>query len=113
MKKIAIICILAVMLGTMPIYAADTNSAQQLQNNNPQLYQDLMNLKDQIMQNPNQVTDLLQNQDVQDQIRGWIQKPDVQSQIHQWLQNPVVQDNLKILFQNQNIKNDLNKLMNG
>lgn len=115
MKKIAIICILAVMLGTMPIYAADTttNSAQQLQTNNPQLYQDIMDIINQINQNPNQITDLFQNQDVQNQIGKWIQKPDVQNQIHQLLQDPTIQNYLNTLFQNKDIKNDLNKLLNG
>lgn len=100
MRKIAILCIFAVMLGAMPIYAADTNTAQQLQTDNPQLYQDLINLKNDILQNPDQIIGLLQNQDVQDQI-------------HQWLQNSSVQDALNILLQNQDIKNDLNKLING
>lgn len=113
MKKIAIICIFAVMLGTMPIYAADSSAAQQLQSENPQLYQDLMDIKDQIMQNPGQITDLLQRQDVQNEISQWLQREDVQNQIYQWLQNPVVQKNLNILFQNQNIKNELNNILNG
>ncbi|NYB25788.1 MAG: hypothetical protein HVN34_00405 [Methanobacteriaceae archaeon] len=113
MKKIAIICILAVMLGTMPIYAADSSAAQQLQQENPGLYQDLMDIKDQIMQNPDQITQLLQNQDVQNEISQWLQRQDVQAQIYQWLQNPVVQENLKLLFQNQNIKNELNNILNG
>ena len=113
MKRIAIICILAVMLGTMPIYAADSSAAQQLQSDNPQLYQDLMDIKDQIMQNPDQITSMLQNQDVQNEISQWLQREDVQNQIYQWLQNPVVQDNLNILFQNQNIKNELNNILNG
>ncbi|MGZ7068945.1 MAG: hypothetical protein ACXVHT_11620 [Methanobacterium sp.] len=114
MKRIiATLCIFAVMLGVMPIYAADSSSAQQLQSNNPQLYQDIMNLKDQIMQNPGQITDLLKNQDTQNQILQWIKNPDVQNNIHQVLQNPVVQNDLNILFQNQDIKNDINKIMNG
>ena len=45
MKRIAAICILAVMLSTMPIYAADSSAAQQLQSDNPQLYQDLQDLR--------------------------------------------------------------------
>lgn len=113
MKRIAILCIFAVMLGAMPIYAADSSAAQQLQTDNPQLYQDLVDLKNQILQNPNQITDLLKSQDVQNEIRQWLQRQDVQNQIHQWLQNPVVQENLNILFQNQNIKNDLNNILNG
>ncbi len=113
MKKIAIICIFAVMLGTMPIYAADSSAAQQLQSDNPQLYQDLVDIKNQITQNPNQITDLLQRQDVQNEISQWLQRQDVQNQIYQWLQNPVVQENLNILFQNQDIKNELNKILNG
>lgn len=113
MKRIAIICIFAVMIGAMPIYAADSSATQQLQSDNPQLYQDLMDLKDQIMQNPSQITDLLQNKDVQNEISQWLQRQDVQDQIYQWLQNPTVQDNLNILFQNQNIKNELNNILNG
>ncbi len=113
MKKIAIICILALMLGPMPIYAADSSAAQQLQQDNPQLYQDLVNLKDQIMQNPGQITEILQRQDVQNEISQWLQRQDVQDQIYRWLQNPVVQENLNILFQNQNIKNELNNILNG
>ncbi|MCE5214140.1 MAG: hypothetical protein LLF83_05410 [Methanobacterium sp.] len=113
MKKIAIICILAVMLGTMPIYAADSGAAQQLQSDNPQLYQDLVDLKNQILQNPGQITDILQRQDVQNEISQWLQRQDVQDQIYQWLQNPVVQENLNILFQNQNIKKELNNILNG
>lgn len=113
MKKLALVCILAVMLGTMPIYAADSSAAQQLQQENPDLYQDLVDIKDQIMQNPDQITDLLQNQDVQNEISQWLQREDVQNQIYQWLQNPVVQENLNILFQNQNIKDELNNILNG
>lgn len=116
MKKIAILCIFAVILGSTPIYAADssnTNSVQQLQTQNPQLYQDLMDLKTQIEQNPNQIIDLLNNQDVQNQIHQWVQNPDVQSQIHQLLQNPVVQSDLNTLMQNKDIKNDLAKIVNG
>jgi hypothetical protein len=113
MKRIAIICIFAVMLSTMPIYAADSSTAQQLQSDNPQLYQDLMDIKDQIMQNPSQITDLLQREDVQNEISQWLQRQDVQDQIYQWLQNPVVQENLNILFQNQNIKSELNNILNG
>ena len=97
----------------MPIYAADSSAAQQLQSDNPQLYQDLMDIKNQIMQNPDQITDLLQRQDVQNEISQWLQREDVQNQIYQWLQNPVVQENLNILFQNQNIKNELNNILNG
>jgi hypothetical protein len=111
MKRIAILCIFTLMLGTMPIYAADT--AANVQSDNPQLYQDLMDLKNQIMQNPNQITELLQRQDVQNEISQWLQRQDVQNQIYQWLQNPVVQENLNILFQNQNIKSELNKILNG
>lgn len=113
MKRLAIIGILAVMLSTMPIYAADNSTAQQLQSDNPQLYQDIMDIKDQIMQNPGQITQYLQNQDVQNQISQWLQREDVQNQIYQWLQNPVVQQNLNILFQNQNIKNEVSKILNG
>ncbi|HTX61129.1 MAG TPA: hypothetical protein VMC48_02365 [Methanobacterium sp.] len=113
MKRFAIVCIFAVMLGTMPIYAADSSSAQQLQSQNPQLYQDIMDIKDQITQNPGQITNLLQNQDVQTQISQWLQRQDVQNQIYQWLQNPVVQQDLNILFQNQNIKKELNNILNG
>lgn len=111
MKKIALISILAVLLGTMPIYAAESSAAQQLQSENPQLYQDLMDVMDQIMQNPQQINDLLQNQDVQNEISQWLQRQDVQDQIYQWLQNPVIQENLKLLFQNQDIKNELNKIL--
>jgi cytidylate kinase len=113
MKRIAIICILAVMFGAMPIYAADSSTAQQLQSDNPQLYQDLQDIKDQIMQNPDQITNLLQNKDVQNEISQWLQREDVQNQIYQLLQNPEVQKNLNILFQNQNIKNELNNILNG
>ncbi|HEY0196335.1 MAG TPA: hypothetical protein VGC02_02060, partial [Methanobacterium sp.] len=81
MKKIAIICVIALMLGTMPIYAADSSAAQQLQSENPGLYQDLMDVKDQIMQNPGQITELLENQDVQNEISKWLQRQDVQAQI--------------------------------
>ncbi len=103
----------AVMLSTMPIYAADSSAAQQLQNTNPQLYQDLMDAANQIMQNPDQITTLLQDKDVQNEISQWLQREDVQNQIYQWLQNPVVQQNLNILFQNPNIKNELNNILNG
>ena len=113
MKKFAIICIFAVMLGAMPIYAADSSTAQQLQSQNPQLYQDLVNIKDQILQDPSQITDLLQNQDVQTEISQWLQREDVQNQIYQWLQNPIVQEDLNILFQNENIKDELNNILNG
>lgn len=109
-KKFALFCIFAVMLGTMPIYAADSGAAQQ---ENPDLYQNLMEIKDQIMQNPDQITQLLQRQDVQEEIRMWLEREDVQRQIAQWLQNPVVQENLNILFQNQDIKNELNNILNG
>lgn len=113
MKRMAILCILTVMLGTIPIYAADSNAVQQLQTDNPQLYQDLMNLKDRIMQNSGQITELLQRQDIQNEIKQWLQRQDVQNQIYQWLQNPVVQENLNILFQNQDIKKELNSILNG
>ncbi len=105
MNKIAIICIFAVLLGsTTPIYAADSNTSnsaqQQVQATNPQLFQDLNDLYNQITQNPGQITNLLQN-------------VDVQNQIHQALQNPTVQNDFNILLQNKDIKNDLNKIMNN
>ncbi len=117
MKKIAILCIFAVLLGsTAPIYAADPNSTsgtQVVQNNDPQLYQDLNNIYQQVTQNPGQITNLFQNSSVQNQLQQWLQNPGVQSQIDQVLQNPTVQNDLNILFQNKNIKNDLSKIMNN
>ncbi len=117
MNKIAILCIFAVLLGsTTPIYAADQNSTsgtQVVQNNDPQLYQDLNNIYTQITQNPGQISNLFQNANVQNQIQQWLHNPSTQSQIDQVLQNPTVQNDLNILFQNQNIKNDLNKIMNN
>jgi len=116
MKKIAIISILVVLFGAMPIYAADSSNdsaVEQLQSDNPQLYQDLIDLKSQIMQNPDQIIQLLQNKDIQDQIQQGIQSSEVQNKIHEALQNPTVQNDLKILFQNQNIKNDVNNILNS
>ncbi len=117
MKKIAILCIFAVLLGsTAPIYAADPNTTsgtQVVQNNDPQLYQDLNNIYTQITQNPGQITNLFQNVNVQNQIHQWLQNPNVQSQIDQVLQNPTVQNDFNILLQNKDIKNDLNKIMNN
>ncbi len=118
MKKIAILCVFAVLLGsTMPIYAADSNTSnaaqQQVQSNDPQLYQDLSNIYTQITQNPGQITSLFQNTDVQNQIKQSLSDPNIQSQIHQALQNPTVQNDLNILFQNKDIKNDLNQIMNN
>ena len=116
MNKIAILCIFTVILGsTAPIYAADTNnSAQQtVQTNDPQLYQDLNDIYNQITQNPGKITNLFQNTNVQNQIHQWLQDPNVQSQINQALQNPTVQSDLNTLFQNQNIKNDFKNIMNN
>lgn len=116
MNKIAILCIIAALFtSTAPIYAADNSSSaqQQVQSTNPQLYQDLSDLYNQITQNPSQISNLFQNSDVQSQLKQWLQNQSIQTQIHQALQNPTVQSDLNILFQNKDIKNDLSNLLNN
>ncbi len=54
MKKSALLCTFIILIGAGPVFAADSNNIgtlKQLQTQNSQLYQEIMNLKNQIKDN--------------------------------------------------------------
>ena len=61
MIKLTLLCLLVMLIGTVPVFAADSNNlgTQQLQNQDPQLYQEIMNIKNQILVNLDKITAIL------------------------------------------------------
>ena len=133
MNKIVILCLLAVIIGSVPVYAADSSNAtiaHQIQNMNPNVYSEIKNtftqiqnvspdvdndiskLKADFMQQDNlQITDVVKNSDVQNLIVDILQNKNVRSQIHSLIQNKDVQDEINKLMQDKNIQTAANILM--
>ena len=128
MNKIVAVGLFVLIVGAVPVYAADSanapllqslspsayeeimNTRAQIQNMNPALSQNLNNLKDEFMKNP-QINEFLQNTNVQDQIGSVLQSKDVRTQIHSLIQNKEVQDGINNLMQNKDVQNGANTLI--
>ena len=133
MSKIITLCIMAVIIGSVPVYAADSSNAtivHQIQNMNPNVYSEIKNtftqiqnaspdiagdinkLKADFMQQDNlQITDIVKNSDVQNLIVDILQNKNVRSQIHGLIQNKDVQDEINKLMQDKDIQTAANILM--
>ena len=61
MKKLALLCISVMLIGAVPAFAADpTNTnVQQLQSKNPQVYQEILNIKNEIKANFDKIKTLI------------------------------------------------------
>ena len=132
MNKIVTICLLAVIMGSVPVYAADSSNAtinHQIQNMNPGVYGEIKNtftqiqnaspniasdinkLKADFMQNNLQINDIVKNSDVQNLIVDILQNKNVRSQIHSLIQNKDVQDEINKLMQDKDVQTASNILM--
>ena len=132
MNKIVTLCLLAVIIGSVPVYAADSSNAtitNQIQNMNPNVYSEIKNtftqiqnaspyissdinkLKADFMQNGLQITDVVKNSDVQNLIVDILQNKNVRSQIHSLIQNKDIQDEINKLMQDKDIQTAANILM--
>ena len=73
MKKAALLCIFVMLIGAVPAFAADpTNTnVQQLKSKNPQIYQEIMNIKNQIKSNLDKIKALfIQNKNFRHDIQN-------------------------------------------
>lgn len=129
MKKIILVGIMVLLLGAVPVYAADhikPDPLEQLKNTDPQAYQDIMSLQSQIMENPDgifqlleseeiqdKIASLLQNQNVRNQIYILIQNEDIQNQINSLMENPEVQNQIDLLMEDERINSAINEIINN
>jgi peptidoglycan hydrolase CwlO-like protein len=73
MKKLALLCVSVMLIGAVPAFAADPNntSIQQLQSKNPQVYQEIMNIKNHIIANFDKIKALMtQNKILKNKIQN-------------------------------------------
>ncbi|MGZ7134482.1 MAG: hypothetical protein ACXVHY_01255 [Methanobacterium sp.] len=74
MKKLALLCVSIMLIGAVPAFAADPNptgAIKQLQTQNPQLYQEIMNIKTQIKDNISKIKSLItQNKNLKNEIQN-------------------------------------------
>jgi peptidoglycan hydrolase CwlO-like protein len=61
MKKLAILCAFVILIAIVPLFTADQKNPniQQLQSTNPQLYQEIINIKNQIIANLDKIKSLI------------------------------------------------------
>jgi hypothetical protein len=129
MKKILIFTICALLIGTVPVYAANTDNTtniNQLQYNGHNILQNVNNwytdfeknslevntlVKSQSIQN--QIATLLQNQNIRTQIHSLIQNKDVKNQVNKLMKNKDVQNDINILMKNPKIKSEVNMIYNN
>lgn len=129
MNKFIVLSLIAVLVGAFPVYATDSNNAdplEQLQDKDPQIYEAIKSLEAQLMQDPSQIFELLQSEDIQNQIvvilqnenvrteiMNLMQDPEIKDQINSLMENPEVQNQINLLMQNENLKNEVYEIINS
>lgn len=128
MNKMVALCIMAVIIGAFPVYAADSSNLTasnmnhdayneikstfaQIQNINPDIASDINRLEEEFMQDNLQITEIVKNNNVQTLIVNLLQNRGVRFQIHDLVQNKDVQNEINRLMQNEDIKEATNTLM--
>ena len=73
MKKAALLCVFVMLIGAVPAFAADPNNTnvQQLKSKNPQIYHEIMNIKNQITSNLDKIkASFIQNKNLRHDIQN-------------------------------------------
>ena len=126
MKKILIFTICALLIGTVPVYAANPNNTtdiNQLQYNGHNILQNVNNWYTDFENNSlevntlvksssiqNQIATILENKNTRTQIHSLVQNKDVKNQINKLMKNKEVQNDINILMENPKIKNEVNMI---
>jgi len=118
MKKVASLCIFIMLIGAVPVFAADpTNTnVQQLQSKNPQVYQEIMNIKTQIKNNLDKIKTLfIQNKNFRHDIQK-LKAENNQTKVSQEIKSikTEIKNNIaemrSLLGQNKNLKKEIQTL---
>ena len=72
MKKLAPLCVFVMLIEILPVFATDLNntSIQQLQSKNPQIYQEIINIKNQIATYLDKIKALITNKNSNKEIQN-------------------------------------------
>ena len=114
MKKILIFTICALLIGTVPVYAAYPNNVtniNQLEYNGHNILQNVNNWYKDFEKNSLEVNTLVKSSNIQNQIATILQNKNIRTQIHSLVQNPDVKNQISILAKNKDVQNDFNILM--
>ena len=114
MKKILIFTICALLIGTVPVYAANpsnTTNINQLQYNGHNILQNVNNWYTDFEKNSLEVNALVKSLSIQNQIATILQNKNIRTQIHSLVQNKDVKNQINKLMKNKDVQNDINILM--
>jgi hypothetical protein len=114
MKKILILTICALLVGTVPVYAANpdnTTNINQLQYNGQNILANVNNWYTDFEKNSFEVNTLVKNPTIQNQIASILQNKNIRTQIHSLEQNKNVQTQINKMMKNKDVQNDFNILM--
>ena len=114
MKKILIFTICALLIGTVPVYAANptnTTNINQLQYNGHNILQNVNNWYTDFEKNSLEVNTLVKSSSIQNQIATILSSKNIRTQIHSLVQNKDVKNQINKLMKNKDVQNDFNILM--
>jgi hypothetical protein len=114
MKKILIFTICALLIGTVPVYAANPDNItniNQLQYNGHNVLQNVNNWYTDFEKNSLEVNTLVKSQTIQNQIATLLQNKNIRTQIHSLVQDKDVKNQINKLMKNKDVQNDVNILM--
>ncbi len=114
MKKILIFTICALLIGTVPVYAANPTNAtniNQLQYNGHNILQNVNNWYTDFIKHSSEVNALVKSSSIQNQIATILQNKNIRTQIHSLIQNKNVKNQINELMANKDVQNDVNILM--
>ncbi len=114
MKKILIFTICALLIGTVPVYAVNSDNItniNQIQYNGQNIIQNVDNWYKDFEKNYLEVNNLVKNPSIQNEIASLLQNKNIRTQIHDLVQNKDVQNQINDLMKNKDVKNDVNTLM--
>jgi len=114
MKKILIFTICALLIGTVPVYAANptnTTNINQIQYNGHNILQNVNNLYTDFEKNSFEVNSLVKSSNIQNQIAIILSSKNIRTQIHSLVQNQNVKEQINKLMKNKDVQNDVNILM--
>ena len=118
MKKAALLCAFVMLIGAVPAFAADPNNTnvQQLKSKNPQVYQEIMNIKTQIKNNLDKIKTLfVQNKNFRHDIQK-LKAENNQTKVSQEIKSikTEIKNNIteiKSLFgQNKNLRKEIQNI---
>ena len=114
MNKILIFAICALLIGTVPIYAANPTNVtniNQIQYNRHNILQNVNNWFIDFEKNSLEVNTLVKSSSIQNQIATILSSKNIRTQIHSLVQNQNVKDQINKLMKNKDVQNDINILM--